>query len=521
MKYLLLVLLVANAWAGPGDDKITVTPTIDGHPVTPLVQTGPDLSHLRNPPHYPGYRYSPSMVPNPDATSAGGSGYTPQLGSEGIAFVGNNLISIMNQTSHSPDVRHLERSAETAQLETKALQEQRRLLQAKIDAGNSESSRRESQRLAEEVARNQRSLDVPISERVNEVANRLIQRKSREAQAKLAHQLREYETTDLNNEIRAWDIFSKEKKATLDILDQFAAEAVRLRDASFIGQAYQDISKASIQAGLTSLTDAAQIAGGHREGSFADALGVSRNTYEIGKAVLDVGLSLTPGVGWAKDCYEAFTGKSMLDGAELDGFGRSFAVLGVVTGGGTTIAKNAFRALTNVGHALHARSLGHGFFSAIHVAETGITNIMRYTPIHEGILHTKRIGDGTGPMRFVSDTFRSGTYIKYTTTEPLTLYRVVGSGVADEAAHMGSYWTRVKPSSSTQSMIDSALEMSWRNDAAKWVEIIVPSGTDLFEGVTASIQRQGAHMSEFIGGGNQVVINQRVLSEWVQKVKEF
>jgi hypothetical protein len=60
----------------------------------------------------------------------------------------------------------------------------------------------------------------------------------------------------------------------------------------------------------------------------------------VALAALDMSLSMTPGIGLAKDLIEAATGRSILTGEKLDGFARSAAVLGVLTAGvGGTLLK--------------------------------------------------------------------------------------------------------------------------------------------------------------------------------------
>jgi hypothetical protein len=67
----------------------------------------------------------------------------------------------------------------------------------------------------------------------------------------------------------------------------------------------------------------------YRSGNIAEGNG----WYELGIAAADAALSLTPGVGWAKDVYEAWTGKSLLTGKQLTRFERSMAMVGAVTAG--------------------------------------------------------------------------------------------------------------------------------------------------------------------------------------------
>jgi hypothetical protein len=149
-------------------------------------------------------------------------------------------------------------------------------------------------------------------------------------------------------------------------------------------------------------------------------------------------------------------------------------------------------------------------------------NIVRHSPHNEGVLHAKALNRGIIPLDArgvpvphsrISDTFRSGSYLTYETTKSTKLYRVFSA--PDEVGHQSGFWTKVKPTSATQSMIDSALEPSWGNQATKWIEIEVPVGRTLHEGVAAPIQRVGDNMSEFLGGGNQVYLDFEVSLEWI------
>ncbi len=47
----------------------------------------------------------------------------------------------------------------------------------------------------------------------------------------------------------------------------------------------------------------------------------------IADSLLDVAVSLTPGIGWGRDVYEAVTGVDLLSREELDIFSRSMACL--------------------------------------------------------------------------------------------------------------------------------------------------------------------------------------------------
>lgn len=106
----------------------------------------------------------------------------------------------------------------------------------------------------------------------------------------------------------------------------------------------------------------------------------------------------------------------------------------------------------------------------------------------------------SGPLALdIANTFRSGTYAEVMTTAPTTPYRVIG----DNGRVDGGYWTRTKPTGPLASVIDSALDQNWGNTATRVVEMTVPAGTRLFEGIAAP--QRG-----LVGGGNQIYFDQNL-----------
>ncbi len=126
----------------------------------------------------------------------------------------------------------------------------------------------------------------------------------------------------------------------------------------------------------------------------------------------------------------------------------------------------------------------------------GVVN--RFGPLNEGPLPDD-----------ITRTFRSGTYDEVITTEPTTLYRVIG----DNGNPAGGYWTRAEPQGPLQSVIDSALDQNWGNSATTVVQMEVPAGTRLFEGVAAP--QRG-----LVGGGNQIYFDRNINPldpAWIQQ----
>lgn len=78
---------------------------------------------------------------------------------------------------------------------------------------------------------------------------------------------------------------------------------------------------------------------------FSGELAEGRALLHYATRVLDLAVSLTPGVGWARDVYEAVSGADLLSGETLDGLGRVTAVIGVVSGGFGDDAFDALRTL--------------------------------------------------------------------------------------------------------------------------------------------------------------------------------
>ena len=56
----------------------------------------------------------------------------------------------------------------------------------------------------------------------------------------------------------------------------------------------------------------------------------------------------------------------------------------------------------------------------------------------------------------------------------------VAEGYSNDGRMLSKYWSRTKPSGSTQAMFDSALDPTLGNQATKWVEVTVPANEKIF-----------------------------------------
>ncbi|WVK92792.1 hypothetical protein SA496_24260 [Pseudomonas sp. JS3066] len=147
-------------------------------------------------------------------------------------------------------------------------------------------------------------------------------------------------------------------------------------------------------------------------------------------------------------------------------------------------------------------------------AQVGAVGDLGKLEVPGGAKATSKVIAQYGPMnqgplpKGIADTFRSGTYHEVVTTEPTKLYRVI----SDNGNPTGGYWTRTKPEGPVQSIIDSALDQKWGNTATKIVEMQVPIGSRLFEGVAAP--QRG-----LVGGGNQIYFDKTLnplKSDWIR-----
>ena len=88
--------------------------------------------------------------------------------------------------------------------------------------------------------------------------------------------------------------------------------------------------------------------------------------YQVGEAVSDIALGVTPYVGLGKDVYEALTGRHLLTGRDLSNFERSMSVVGIAVSGATggMISSGSLKAsLDTTGKVLskiHAKALEKG-----------------------------------------------------------------------------------------------------------------------------------------------------------------
>ena len=235
-------------------------------------------------------------------------------------------------------------------------------------------------------------------------------------------------------------------------------------------------------------------------GLATDSLRASRDYYledkfedgriagQIADVLLDLATSLTPGISWVRDVYEAVSGKDLHTGEYLDNFSHSAAVLGAVTvgyGGKALKAVGVFEKLTktaasNFGELrtlFYAKSLSEikdtiGFFKKHKI----------YPPTDMNAVS-------------VTNAFMKGAK-REVLNDDLKVYRYYLDGFSHPR---GSWVTPVLLPNPKQ-----ALALPQQPTAVK--EWIIPKGTEIMKGSAAENYGE-------VGGAVQILVNKNSLRD--------
>ncbi|MBF0365525.1 MAG: hypothetical protein HQK50_08130 [Oligoflexia bacterium] len=304
-----------------------------------------------------------SAVPDtgtpPFSVTIGSGGSENSSGNPGI-----NPITLINNRVDSPDFSYMEAQANERLRELKdeynnRIADLNRLISSSSMPTNSTPASLPPEAYTASNATS-RALDTWIKNNASATAR------------KLDSSLANNETVAvLSNEIASWSNYSYPKKTTINL----AKEYIKLFDKfeenkDLINSKIEPYLIGVMQTGLDELTAAARIAGNKSAGDFEDEIELAKSMLEISNGLLDIGLGLIPVVSVGKDAYEAYTGKSLLNGHELDLSSRAGAVLGIVTLGGSNVLKTSFKGIVKLGRLLYERKLlGKEFEAAVNLAD--------------------------------------------------------------------------------------------------------------------------------------------------------
>ncbi|MBF0315822.1 MAG: pre-toxin TG domain-containing protein [Oligoflexia bacterium] len=289
--------------------------------------------------------YSVILRPGGSETSSGATGINP--------------IPLLNNHIDSPDFSYLERQANERLRELKAEYDNRIAEINRLISASPSTTPTIPPEVYTVAGATARAFETWIRSNAPSTAN------------KITALGNNYTVSELSNEILSWNTYSHQKRATINLAKEYLQVAEKFEiNNHLINSKITPYLMGAIQSGLDELTMAAKIAGGKTAGEFEDEIELSKSILEISKGLLDVGLGLIPIVSVGKDAYEAYTGKSFIDGHELDLGSRVSAVLGVMTGGGSNILKTSFKGVIKLGKLLHERKLlGRGFEIAVSIAD--------------------------------------------------------------------------------------------------------------------------------------------------------
>ncbi|MBF0300959.1 MAG: hypothetical protein HQK51_19785 [Oligoflexia bacterium] len=295
----------------------------------------------------------------PFSVTIGSGGSENSPGSSGI-----NPITLINNHVDSPDFSYMEAQANERLRELKneynnRIADLNRLISSSSTSTNPTSASPHPEAYTASSATS-RALDTWTKTNASATAKKL--------DSSLANN---YTVSALSSEIASWSNYSSSKKTTINL----AKEYIKLSDKfeenkNLINSKIEPYLIGAIQTGFDGLTAAARIAGNKSIGEFEDEIELSKSMLEISNGLLDIGLGLIPVVSVGKDAYEAYTGKSLLNGHELDLSSRAGAILGIATLGGSNVLKTSFKGVVKLGRLLYERKLlGKGFEAAVNLAD--------------------------------------------------------------------------------------------------------------------------------------------------------
>lgn len=215
---------------------------------------------------------------------------------------------------------------------------------------------------------------------------------------------------------------------------------------------------------------------------------------DIADGLLDLATSLTPGISWGRDLYEAISGKDLHSNEDLDKFSRSMAILGSISFGFASkpaVAIRVFEKLTkNADILIDVRRLL--FDKPISELKTTVSFFKRY-----------KIYGGKTDKEAVSV---ANAFLKDARTRVLDQdLKVIRYYPADAKSARGA-WVTIQEHSDPH----EALALFHIKPVLK-AEFVIPKGTEVLEGIAAP-QLIGKDKWR-MGGGHQILLDPDLLKD--------
>lgn len=237
-----------------------------------------------------------------------------------------------------------------------------------------------------------------------------------------------------------------------------------------------------------------------RDSYLADEFDEGNIAAEIADTLLDLATSMTPGVSWARDVYEAISGTDLHSGEELNSFARSMAVMGTVTFGFASKAQKAVNVIEKLAT----------FKTAFHRIE----QTEKFQAVRK-LLYDKPLAELKGTIGFlkkhnlVRDNLDenavsfTNAFMKNAKVKVLDRDTVVSRYYGKGSYPRGSW---VTTSHITDPVEELALPQEGIYSVQKW---LIPKGTEVLDGIVAP-------MSGKKGGAQQFLVNKKLLQEFVE-----
>lgn len=267
-------------------------------------------------------------------------------------------------------------------------------------------------------------------------------------------------------------------KAGIENLKELVQKRNRVQEE--ISSMYNNAQRAEI---VSYATDSMQAA---KEYYLADQIAEGNIAAAIADTLLDLATSLTPGVSWARDLYEAIAGKDLHSGEELDHFARSMAVLGAATFGfGSKAAKavGVFEKLAKTADRFSdARRLLYE--KPLHELKDTIGFFKRHEIYTKDDVYAVRVTNA-----FMKDASKEVLH------DDLKVYRYYSANTNPR----GSWVT-------TDALANPKRDLALEIAPTEMKEWLIPKGTEILKG------RVAANYGE-AGGGMQILVNKGLLRE--------
>jgi hypothetical protein len=248
--------------------------------------------------------------------------------------------------------------------------------------------------------------------------------------------------------------------------------------------------------------------------------------FKLGLKILDLILHLNPYSAPAINTFEALTGLNPVDQAPISTLNRAVAIAGLLAnlaGEEVSLPIELFsNILTMYQSDLNLGELASnlaGVRSWVSTTLAGqkeeiINEVLESASHLRSHERSSLFGEMiSGYSNDAAQKFKYNLYLSYVTMAPVKLYAVMDSFETPQAL---TYWTRIATKDKQKKSYETEITKAFGRDKNQWVEIEVPVGTALYEGLSPGFKEQGNADSDqvYIGAG-------KIQNGWIKTVQNF